>query len=103
MGMTEKQLFVAKVTELLVGLGAEQQQGDEFILETRVGRLRLRAIVSKGDGLGTVWGRFDDLQAARESVPCSPFNGEWFHHYFGGWTVERALSHFLSNLQMVLP
>ena len=103
MGMTDKQLFVAKVTELLVSLGAEPRQGDEFILQTRVGRLTLRPIVSQGDGLGTVWGRFDDLQAARELVPCSPFNGEWFHHYFGRWTVETALADLLAELQMVLP
>ena len=100
--MTEKELFIAKIAELLIGLGAEQQ-GGEFVLKTNVGRLILRVEPNKGEGLGTVVGHFDDRAAAKERVPCSPFDGTWLNHYFAGWTVEAALSHFLSELRMVLP
>lgn len=94
-------LFLAKAGTVLLDLGAEQQ-GDDFILQTKAGRLKLRPSDYEGEVLGTVYTRFDDPQAARGLVDCNPFSGKWNHHYFDGWTVETAISDLTYQLRKVL-
>ena len=84
-GFTKGQrgLFLARAKELLLRLAAQQEE-DEFVLETRVGRLRLHPSVHQEEGLGTVFGRFDAPEKARQLVDCNRFSGKWNHHYFDG-------------------
>lgn len=86
----EGQRFITKVRELLLSLRAEQRE-DRFALQTKAGRLTLRPTENMTEGLGTVFGRFDDPEAARQLVDCNPYSGKWNHHYFNGWTVETAI------------
>ena len=71
------------------------------MLQTKVGRVTLYVEPNRGEGLGTVVGHFANRAAAKEEVPCN-LDGTWLNHYFAGWTVEAAISHFLSELRMVL-
>ena len=98
----QQESFLEKVRELLLLLSA-RQEGDEFVLQTRAGRLRLHPDSHDDDGLGTVFGRFDDPEAARQIVDCNPFSGKWNHHYFQGWTVETAIDDLAARLRKVLP
>lgn len=98
----DRERFVRKVTELLLSLGAEQD-GDRFTLETKVGRLALHPTENVTEGPGTVFSRFDDVQAARTLVDCNKFSGKWNFHYFSGWTVETAIADFEFQLKKVLP
>jgi hypothetical protein len=102
-GSTKKQResFLARAKELLLRLAA-RQEGDEFVLQTRAGRLRLHPNAHQEEGLGTVFGRFDDPQAARQIVDCNRFSGKWNHHYFDGWTVETAIEDLAARLRTVL-
>ena len=86
----QRQQFIAQVTALLLGLGAESLDY-EFVLHTRAGRLKLHPTENMAKGLGTVFTRFDDPQAARQLVACNPFSGKWNFHFFNGWTVEGAI------------
>lgn len=79
----QRQLFLAKVNELLLSLGATQN-GDEFVLQTKAGKLKLFPHTSETAELGTVFGRFDDPKAALKLVPCNPYSGKWNHHFFDG-------------------
>lgn len=97
----ERERFVTKVNELLLNLGAEQQE-DRFVLQTRAGGLTLHPTENTTEGLGTVFTRFDDPQAARQLVDCNPYSGKWNHHYFGGWTVETATDDLSAQLKKVL-
>jgi hypothetical protein len=97
----QRELFVSKVNALLLSLGA-QQQGDEFIVQTKVGKLTLHPTENRAEGLGTVFTRFDDEKAARQLVDCNPFSGKWNFHFFGGWTVETAIENLSTQLQKVL-
>jgi hypothetical protein len=97
----QRQLFFAKVRELLHSLGATQD-GDDFILQTKVGKLTLFPHTSKTAELGTVFGRFDDPKAALKLVPCNPYSGKWNHHFFDGWTVETAIQELDFQLRQIL-
>ena len=97
----QRELFLAKVKELLLSLGA-QQEDDHFILQTKVGKLTLYLSENRTEGLGTVFTRFDDEKAARQLVDCNPFSGKWNHHYFDGWTVETAVENLSFWLGKVL-
>ncbi len=97
----QRELFLAKAKKLLLDLGAKQE-GDEFILQTKAGRLKLHPSEYEGEELGTVFARFDDPQAARQFVDCNRFSGKWNHHYFDGWTVETAIDDLACQLQKVI-
>ena len=98
----ERQRFVKEATALLLSLGAVQQ-GDDFILQTKAGRLRLRPEAERcREWLGTVWSIFADPQAARQLVDCNRFCGKWNRHYFRDWTVETALYDLAYQLSKVL-
>ena len=97
----QRQLFLSKVTALLLSLGAEQSD-DHFTLQTKAGKLTLHPDENKTVGPGTVFTRFDDPQAARQFVDCNPFSGKWNHHYFDGWDVETAVTDFTYWLGKVL-
>ena len=101
----ERQRFVKQATALLLALGAKQDGGEAypFTLETKAGRLRLHADVDQLNGLGTLFGCFDDPQAARQLVDCNRFSGKWNHHYFGGWDAETAIYDLTLQLKKVLP
>jgi hypothetical protein len=98
----EQQQFFKQVGQLLVSLGAEQQ-GEEFTLQTKAGRLMLHPTENKTDGPGTVFGRFDDPKAARQFVDCNAFSGKWNHHYFDGWSLETAIADLSFRLKSMLP
>jgi hypothetical protein len=102
MSVTQRQLFLAKAKALLLHLGAVQQR-DDFILQTRVGPLRLHPSDDESEEVGTVFSRFDDPQAARQLVDCNRFSGKWNHHYFNGWTVETAIADLSAQLRRVTP
>ena len=98
----QRGLFLARAKELLLRLAARQEE-DEFVLETKVGRLTLYPVENRDKGLGTVFGRFDDSEAARQIADCNRFSGKWNRHYFEGWTVETAIDDLAARLRKVLP
>ena len=93
MRKTERQRFVRKVTELLLSLGAKQDGSEayRFTLQTKAGCLRLHPDENRTTGPGTLYGCFDNPQAARQIVDCNQFSGKWNHHYFDPWDVETAI------------
>lgn len=101
----QRQLFTAKVIQLLLDAGAKQDGGEVYPLtiQTKAGRLLLHVTENMTEGLGTVFACFDDPQAARKLVGCNPFSGKWNHHFFAGWCVESALNELAYQLQKVLP
>jgi hypothetical protein len=101
--MTKKprQLFLAKVKILLLDLGAEQHD-DEFVLETKAGRLTIYPTADQRAGLGTVLARFEDPHAAQKLVDCNRFSGRWQHHYSDAWAVETAIDNLSAWLGKVL-
>src|SRR5271165_3088307 len=96
-----RQQFIARVAAMLIGLGAESLDY-EFVLQTKVGRLKLHPTQNMTEGLGTVFTRFDDPQAARQLVACNPHSGKWNFHFFDGWTVEAAIQELAFQLNKVL-
>jgi hypothetical protein len=97
-----RELFLAKAKALLLDLGAEPK-GDDYILQTKAGRLVLHPSDYEGEEVGTVFSRFDDPEAARQLVDCNRFSGKWNHHYFNGWTVESAIADLSAQLRRVTP
>ena len=98
----ERQRFVREATALLLSLGAVQQ-GEDFILQTKAGRLTLHPEAEKRrEWLGTVYAVFDDPQAARQLVGCNRYCGKWNHHYLNDWTVETAIYDLAYQLKKVL-
>ena len=93
--------FIAKVTALLLDLGAEPRDFD-FLLTTKAGPLRIYPAENLAVGLGSVFARFDDPQAAGQFVACNPFSGKWNHHFFDGWSVESAIMELAFQLRKVL-
>ena len=101
----ERERFLKKATQLIVSFGAELHGDDEFILQTKAGKLTLHPTQNADtDGPGTVFARFDNPKAARALLPdCNPCSGKWNHHYFGdGWTVESALDDLAFQLRRVV-
>ena len=102
-GPKQRQLFLTKAVKLLLDLGAQQDgEPDRFTMPTKAGILRLHPDDHQTEGLGTVFTRFDDPQAARQLVNCNPHSGKWNHHYFGGWTVEATLTDLSTQLRRIL-
>ena len=101
--MTKKQRerFLAKVKELLLSLGATQK-GDEFTLQTKAGDLWLFPTPNSTKGLGTVFTRFADPEAARQLVDCNPYSGKWNHFFFEQQTVEAAIEELEFQLRKVI-
>jgi hypothetical protein len=97
----QRQQFVAKVTALLLDLGAEPSDFD-FCLHTKAGLLRIHPTANLTIGLGTVFARFDDPQAVRQFLDCNPYSGKWNHHFFDGWNVELAVIELDYQLRQVL-
>ena len=97
----QRQQFISKVAALLIDLGAEPGDFD-FTLQTKAGPLKLHPVENHCEGLGTVFGRFDDPQAAKQIVSCNPFSGKWNHHFFAGWDVESALHEIAYQINKVL-
>jgi hypothetical protein len=95
------QQFIQKAKALLLSLGAKQHDND-FVLQTKAGRLTLRLVSTDTTGLGSVFARFDDPQRAGRMVNCNRLSGRWNHHYVDGWTVETAIDGLSSRLKMVL-
>lgn len=100
MTKNQRQLFLAKVKELILSLGAEEQ-GDDFILQTRAGLLTLHLDENGTIGLGTVFSRFDDPLTAVQLVDCNRFSGKWNFHFFDGWTVKAAVDDLSVRLKTV--
>ena len=102
MRKAERQRFVGEATALLLNLGAVQQD-DDFVMQTKAGRLTLHPEAEKRrEWLGTVYAVFDDPQAARQLVDCNRFCGKWNHYYLNDWTVETALYDLAYQLGKVL-
>jgi len=102
--MTKKQRerFLAKVRELLLSLGATQN-GDEFILQTKAGELWLFPTSDSIKGLGTVFTRFADPDAAHQLVECNPSSGKWNHFFFEKQqTAESAIEELEFQLRKVI-
>lgn len=97
----QRQRFVTKVAAMLLDLGAEPRDF-EFALQTKVGLLKLHPSEDHVGGLGTIFTRFDDPQAAKELVNCNPFSGKWNFHFFAGWSVEAAIEELACQLKTVL-
>lgn len=98
----ERLRFVKEAKALLLSLGAVQK-GDDFVLNTKAGRLTLHPEEEKrADWLGTVYAVFDDPMAARQLVDCNKFCGKWNQHYFYDWTVETAIYDLNYQLTKVL-
>lgn len=96
----DRQRFVKQVREMLLEMGAEQK--DEYlVLQTKAGALTLHPTENLTEGLGTVFTRFDNPQAARQLVDCNPYSGKWNHHYFKGWSVESAVEDLFIQLTKV--
>ena len=98
----DRERFVKQATQLLLDLGATEEEGYSFTLQTKAGLLRLHVTENKTSGPGTVFTRFDDPKAARKLVDCNPHSGKWNHHYFDG-TVESAIENLSFWLKKVLP
>ena len=101
----QRQLFVAKVIQLLLDAGAKPDGGEVYplTLQTKAGRLELFVTENMTEGLGTMYACFDDPQAARQLVDCNPFCGKWNFHFFAGWDVDSALNELAYQLKKVLP
>ena len=100
----QRQQFAKRAVQLLLSLGTEQDSSKlyEFTLQTKAGRLHLHPDENNTIGLGTVFTRFDDPQAARHLVDCNRFSGKWNHHYFDGWDVETAITDLTFCLKKVI-
>ena len=100
----DRERFVKQATQLLMDLGATQEEGGaySFALQTKAGRLRLHVTENTTKGPGSVFTRFADPKAAREFVDCNPASGKWNHFYFEG-TVEAAIDNLSFWLRKVLP
>jgi hypothetical protein len=96
----QRQQFLAKVAALLLDLGATPGDYD-FALQTKAGLLKLHPSENMAEGLGTVFTRFDDPQAARQLVNCNPFSGKWNHFYFSE-SLDAALEDIAFQLAKVL-
>ena len=96
-----RQQFVARITALLLDLGAKPEDFD-FALQTTAGLLRIHPTWNMAIGLGTVFSRFENPQTARQFVGCNPYSGKWNHHFVSGWSVESALAELENQLQKVL-
>ena len=90
----ERQRFVRKAVELLLSLGAKETVNGlyRFTMQTKAGSLHLTPEANTTIGLGTLFTRFNDLQAAQQLVNCNKYSGKWNHHFFDGWTVETAIA-----------
>jgi hypothetical protein len=97
----ERQRFLAKVREVLLSLGATQN-GDDFTLQTKAGKLWLLPTSNSIKGLGTVFTRFADPAAARHLVDCNPYSGKWNHFFFERQTVDSAIEELEFQLRKVL-
>ena len=100
----DRERFERKANELIRNLGATQDDGGYWHLETILGPLELRVEKHKGrkpGGPGSVFARFDDPQRATELTFCNPHSGKWNHHYFGGWTTPQALADLAFHLRRV--
>jgi len=93
--------FLKQAKQLLLDLGATPV-GEEFVLVTKAGKLKLHPSDWDGEEIGTVFGRFDDPDVARQLVDCNRFSGKWNHHYFSTWTVETAIADLAYWLRRVL-
>ncbi len=101
----ERERFAKSVKELLLSLGAKQDEGRlyPFTLETKAGGLSLSISDNATDGPGTVFTRFDDPKTARLFVDCNPHTGKCNHHYFNDWSVDAALADLAYHLKWILP
>lgn len=104
MAKKQRQQFLKKVTQLLLSLGAKQDGSEayRFTLQTKVGCLHLHPDENQTTGLGTLFTRFDDPQAARQIVDCNQFSGKWNHHYFDPWDVDTAIADLTYSLGKVI-
>ena len=100
----ERQRFVKQAVQLLLTLGAKQDGSEtyRFTLQTKAGVLHLHPDESQTTGLGTLFTRFDNPQAARQIVDCNRFSGKWNFHYFDGWDVETAITDLTFWLNKVI-
>ena len=104
MRIRDRERFERRANELIESLGATQDEGGYWHLETLLGPLQLR--VEKHDGRkpggpGSVFARFDNPKPAYELTDCNPHSGKWNHHYFDGWTTPQALSDLAFHLRRV--
>lgn len=100
----DRERFVKEATQLLLSLGAKEEEGSGYplTLQTKAGLLRLQVTENTTSGPGTVFTRFDNPKAARELVDCNEFSGKWNHYFFEG-TVEYAIESLSFWLKQVMP
>ena len=101
----DRERFVKEATQLLIDLGATQDETGGFIrftLQTKAGLLWLLVTENTTKGPGTVFTRFDDPKAARELVDCNPYSGKWNRGDFEG-SVEQAIENLSYWLRKVMP
>ena len=100
----DRERFVNQATQLLLDLGAKEEQNltYDFTLQTKVGPLWLQITENTTKGPGTVFTRFADPEAAKALVDCNPHSGKWNHFFFEG-TVETAIKDLTFWLRKVLP
>jgi len=100
----DREQFVKQATQLLLDLGATQEEGGaySFSLQTKAGRLRIQVTENTTKGPGSVFTRFDDPKAAKELVDCNAATGKWNHYFFEG-TVEAAIDNLSFWLKKVMP
>lgn len=96
----QRQQFLSRVTALLLDLGATPGDYD-FAIQTKVGLLKIHPTENVATGLGTVFTRFEDPEAAKELVCCNPYSGKWNHLYFSE-SVDAALEDLAFQLNKVL-
>jgi hypothetical protein len=94
--------FAREITALFAAEGAVKVDDVFHTLElqTIVGVLQIRV---DGDWL-TVFGRFVDIEAAREIVDINPHSGKWNHHYAHWMSVPDAVENLkreISRLKVV--
>ena len=106
MTKANRQRFCLKVADYLKERGAwvgrsELPECETFLIETIAGQLALTPC--PGFSIATVFGRFADIDRAKELVACNPFTGKWNHHFPEGYLVQDALDEFKRNLEELLP
>ena len=108
--------FRRKAEDLIRKHGGRRISEDEqlglydWLIESKYGPLLLRVDdyerkvrYGRTEQVGAVFTRFDDVTRAPRFVDCNPHSGKWNHHYFGHWTVYRAILNLGFHLQAVAP
>jgi hypothetical protein len=106
MKKVDRERFVAGANALIASLGAvtsdPAMESYHWILQTKLGGLRLTVTENRTRGPGAVFCRFDQPEVASRVVGCNGYSGKWNHYWFEG-TVDHALYELEQNLKSVMP